>query len=256
MTGSVGMASKPQLSVVIPAYNEEAVIGSTVEAIAQYLADSQIRHEILLVDDGSTDRTPEIVRELAQGIPSVRMLQSGHLGKGGAVKRGMLEAQGAHLLFMDADHSTPIQQWEKCAPWLRDGYEVVIGSRKMPGADVKVHQPLLREAMGKVFTWLTNAILTVRITDITCGFKCFQAEAARQIFQLQRMNGWGFDAEILFIARRRGYRIKEVPVAWADDARTKVRLVKDAAGSLQELIGIRLGGWRGWYPRVSSDGNE
>ena len=241
--------ANPQLSVVIPAYNEASVIRETVEAVERHLNASRITREILVVDDGSTDRTVEIVRALIRELPSVRLLQSGHAGKGGAVKRGMLEATGAAILFMDADHSTRIQEWEHFAPWVRDGYEVIIGSRRMAGAQVKVHQPPLREAMGKVFTWVTNTMLTTQVTDITCGFKCFQAEAAHRIFGLQRMTGWGFDAEILFIARRMGYRLKEVPVVWADDAATKVRLTTDALRSLKELFQIRLGAWLGWYPR-------
>ena len=240
--------ANPQLSVVIPAYNEERVIRGTVEAVDRYLNTSRVTHDILVVDDGSTDRTVEIARALTREFPSVRLLQSGHAGKGGAVKRGMLEAAGATILFMDADHSTRIEEWQHFAPWVRDGYEVVVGSRKMAGAQVTVHQPPLREAMGKAFTWCTNTMLTTRVTDITCGFKCFQAEAAHRIFGLQRMTGWGFDAEILFIARRMGYRLKEVPVVWADDAATKVRLAADALRSLTELFQIRLGAWRGWYP--------
>ncbi len=126
----------------------------------------------------------------------------------------------------------------------------------MAGAQVKVHQPPLREAMGKVFTGCTNTMLTTRVTDITCGFKCFQAEAAHRIFSLQRMTGWGFDAEILFIARRMGYRLKEVPVVWVDDAATKVRLATDALRSLKELFQIRLGAWLGWYPVRAGRGNQ
>jgi len=238
---------EPELSVVIPTYNEEAVIGKTLQAVSGYLTESQMTHEIVVIDDGGTDRTVEIVRSLMRQLRTVRLLQPGHQGKGGAVKCGMLEAQGTHVLFMDADHSTHIREWAKCEPWLRDGYDLVIGSRKMPGADVRVRQPPLREAMGKVFTWLTNTVLATRITDITCGFKSFHAEAARQIFQRQRLMGWGFDAEILFIARRLGYRIKEVPVVWHDDATTKVRLLRDAVRSFEELIQIRIGDWRGWY---------
>ena len=237
-----------QLSVVIPAYNEEGMIQATLEDVERYLRTCGLSHEILVVDDGSTDRTVEIVRALMERLPSVRWVQSDHLGKGGAVKHGMLEARGAYVLFMDADQSTRIEEVQKYLPWLRDGYDVVIGSRKMPGATVRVHQPPLREAMGKVFTWLTNRLLGIRVSDVTCGFKCFQAQASRAIFQLQRVNGWGFDAEVLFIARRRGCRIKEVPVVWADDATTKVRLANDALRSLKELLGIRLGAWRGWYP--------
>ena len=240
------------LSVVIPAYNEEAVIGGTVEAVEAYLTEAKISHEIIVADDGSTDRTVSVVRALSDHRPAVRVVQTSHRGKGAAVRRGMLEALGEYRLFMDADHSTPIGEWQRCAPWLRDGYSVVIGSRKIPGAEIKTHQPPLREAMGKVFTWLTNTVLATGVSDVTCGFKCFSSEAARHVFGLQRVSGWGFDAEILFIARRCGYRVKEIPVTWTDDASTKVHLITDALRSFRELISIRMAARRGGYP-VTSD---
>ena len=240
------------LSVVIPAYNEEAVIGGTVEAVEAYLTEAKISHEIIVADDGSTDRTVSVVHALSDHRPAVRVVQTSHRGKGAAVRRGMLEALGEYRLFMDADHSTPIGEWQRCAPWLRDGYSVVIGSRKIPGAKIKTHQPPLREAMGKVFTWLTNTVLATGVSDVTCGFKCFSSEAARHVFGLQRVSGWGFDAEILFIARRCGYRVKEIPVTWTDDASTKVHLITDALRSFRELISIRMAARRGGYP-VTSD---
>ena len=237
-----------ELSVVIPAYNEEAVIGSTIETVARYLQTIRVSHEILVVDDGSTDRTVEVVRAHAAQITTLRIMAGRHQGKGGAVQRGLRDARGTYLLFLDADLSTRIEEWEKFAPWLRNGYDVVIGSRKMPGAHVQRRQPVVREAMGKVFTWLTNAILDVQVTDVTCGFKSFRTDAARTIGSLQRVRGWAFDAEWLFLARWLGYRIKEVPVVWTDDASTKVRLVGDAARSFSELFAIRMAVWRGLYP--------
>lgn len=243
----VMMRGDLQLSVVIPAYNEAHSLRRTIEAVERYLTASRVSHEIVIVDDGSTDWTVATTGALAVEHASVRLLRSAHQGKGGAVKQGVLAAQGEVVLFMDADHSTRIEEWAKFVPWLQEGFEVLIGSRRIPGAEVRAHQPPLREAMGKGFTWLTNALLTVRVTDVTCGFKGFQAEAARAIFQRQRMPGWSFDAEILFIARRLGYRLKEVPVVWTDDASTKVHLVADTLWSLRELLAIRLGGWRGWY---------
>jgi glycosyltransferase involved in cell wall biosynthesis len=237
----------PELSVVIPAYNEAAVICQTVQEVAAYLTALPMTHEIIVADDGSTDGTGPRVQELAASLPGVRVVSGPHRGKGAAVRRGILDARGGYVLFMDADHSTRISEWAKCVPWLGDGYDVVIGSRKMAGATVLVRQPPLREAMGQAFTRLSNVLLPMRVTDVTCGFKCFQAPAARRIFHLQRMEGWGFDAEILFIARRLGLRIREVPVVWVNDAGTKVRLLTDAARSLTELLTIRIGSWRGWY---------
>ena len=242
------------LSVVLPVYNEANVIGSTLETVAGYLAAAGFSHEILIVDDGSTDATLEIARSAARATPAIQVLAAEHRGKGAAVRRGMLEARGRYRLFLDADLSTDIREWEKCAPWLDEGFEVVIGSRKMTGAHIRVRQPWLREQMGKVFTRLTNGLLGARVSDITCGFKAFTGAAAQRIFRLQRMDGWGFDAEILFIARRLGYDIKEVPVVWADDASTKVHLLRDAARSFRELMAIRLGGWTGRYHAEKTNG--
>ncbi len=237
----------PELSVVIPAYNEAAVIAPTLEAIDAYLTRAQLTHEIIVVDDGSLDRTVAVVRGLSGTQPALRLLDAPHQGKGAAIKQGVLAATGRYLLFLDADHSTRIEEIQKCLPWLRQGCEVVIGSRKMPGAVIRVHQPPLRELMGRGFTWVSNALLGVRVTDFTCGFKCFQTGVAQRLFRLQRIGGWGFDAEVLFLAKRGGYRIKEVPVAWANDPGTKVRLLRDTVGSFLELLQIRLGDWRGWY---------
>ena len=242
-----------ELSVVIPTYNEEAVIGTTIEAVAWYCAANGLPHEILIVDDGSTDRTVAVARASAEERTTLRVVTVSHQGKGGAVRRGLRDARGTYVLFLDADLSTRIEEWEKFAPWLRNGYDVVIGSRKMPGADVRRRQPAVREAMGKVFTWLTNIVLGVPVTDVTCGFKSFRTEAAHAIGSLQRIRGWAFDAELLFLAQRLGYRIKEIPVAWTDDASTKVRLAGDAARSLRELLAIRIAAWRGLYPRPTNN---
>lgn len=244
--------SEPGVSVIIPTYNEAAVIGQTVQKVAQYLHEQGMTHEVLVVDDGSADGTVKRVQEMMVAVPSLRFLGASHRGKGAAVKHGVLAAQGRYLLFMDADCSTPIQEWQHCLPWLQDGHEVVIGSRKMAGAMVLKRQPPLREAMGKAFTWLTNAVLGTHVTDITCGFKCFRREAAQRIFRLQRMEGWAFDAEILFLARRFGYRVKEVPVVWTDDRSTKVRLASDAWQSLKDLWRVRWRAWQGGYDTSAS----
>lgn len=245
--------ANPRLSVVIPAYNEAAGIRRTVEEVGRFLTGEAVSHEILVVDDGSSDQTVPLVRALAVTQPAVRILQSSHLGKGEAVKRGILEATGDTILFMDADHSTRIEEWRKFAPWFAQGFDVVIGSRKMPGADIRVRQPWLRETMGRVFTWLTNALLGTRVSDITCGFKALQAPAAKRLFRLVRIPGWGFDAELLFLVRRLGYRLKEVPVVWTNDATTKVRLGSDALRSSQELLAIRWRAWRGGYAAQPED---
>ena len=248
-------AEAPQWSIVIPAYNEAAVIAQTLQDIAIFLQARAWSAELLVVDDGSSDQTLERVREAMRAIPALRLLRTPHQGKGAAVRTGMLAATGHWRVFLDADHSTRIDELPSCAEWLRRGEAVVIGSRKIAGARIHIRQPLLRELMGKTFTRFTNLLLTVRVSDITCGFKCFTREAAGDIFRRQRIDGWGFDAEILFLARRLGYSIKEVPVAWTNDPTTNVRLAGDALRSFKELLAIRLGSWRGWYRPGSVTGD-
>ena len=249
----------PYLSIVIPAYNEADVIGSTLEAIGRYLAPGGLAHEILVVDDGSTDATPQLVRWRAAHYPQVRLLTFPHQGKGGAVRQGVLAAAGRYVLFLDADSSTRIEEWDKLHPWLQQGYDVVIGSRKIAGAQIARRQSSVREFLGKGFTWLTNALLSTRVTDITCGFKAFQHPAARELFGAQRLTGWGFDAEILFLAQRFGYRLKEVPVVWTNDATTNMRLGTDILRSFSELVAVRWHACRGRYarpPAVSTPAEE
>ena len=167
-----GEEAAPRLSVVIPAYNETARIGRTIPALLTYLHGLDYAHELLIVDDGSTDGTPDMARQLLSGEPRARVLEEPHnRGKGHAVRVGMLAAEGQFVLFCDADLSTLPEELDKFWPWLDSGYEVVIGSRKMAGANIIRHQPLWRESLGKGFTWLTNVIAAPGISDVTCGFK-------------------------------------------------------------------------------------
>jgi len=241
---------EPFLSVVIPAYNEEARIGESLRRIIPYLRSLHRPFELIVVDDGSRDGTIEVVRGSINGCDRVRILRNKrNRGKGYAVRRGMLEAKGKYVLFTDADLSTPIDELGRFLTWLNDGYDIAIGSRRVSGARIEVHQPLLRETMGKIFAWLTNFLLVKDISDITCGFKCFRRSVARDLFSRQKLSGWSFDAEILFIAKRRGYKIKEVPIRWRDSPGTKVKMIKDAIKSFWELLQIRLNDWRGLYGR-------
>ena len=236
------------LSVVIPMYNETKRIGDTIPTLLAYFATQPYRHEFVIVDDGSTDGTAALARKLFAPAENVRVLEKRpNMGKGSAVRTGMLAAKGQVVLFCDADLATPPGELDKFWRWLDAGHEVVIGSRKMAGANITRHQPKWRESLGKVFTWLTNRLATRGISDVTCGFKCFTNDAARQLFSRARLNDWSFDAEVLFIAQHLGYRIKEVPVTWHDKPGTKVRLVQDAARSIAGLMKIRLNGMRGKY---------
>jgi glycosyltransferase involved in cell wall biosynthesis len=243
-----GEEAAPRLSVVIPAYNETARIGRTIPALLTYLHGLDYAHELLIVDDGSTDGTPDMARQLLSGEPRARVLEElRNRGKGHAVRVGMLAAEGQFVLFCDADLSTLPEELDKFWPWLDSGYEVIIGSRKMAGANISRHQPLWRESLGKGFTWLTNVIAAPGISDVTCGFKCFSHQAAQTLFSLSIIDDWSFDAEVLFIAQRLGYLIKEVPVSWHDEPGTKVRLWKDTVRSLLGLATIRANFLRGRY---------
>jgi dolichyl-phosphate beta-glucosyltransferase len=237
-----------KLTVVVPVYNETKRMGERLPQLLAFLHTQDYPYEIVVVDDGSTDGTPELARQMLEGEARATVLeQPRNRGKGHAVKVGMLAAEGRYVLFTDADLSTPVTELDKFWPSLEEGYDVVIGSRKMPGANVIKHQPLWRESLGKVFTWLTNHIATKGISDVTCGFKCFTRDAAHTLFGLSVIDDWSFDAEVLFLAQRFKYRIKEVPVTWHDESGSKVRLWKDAVNSLRGLLRIRLNASRGLY---------
>lgn len=239
----------PRLSIVIPVYNEEQRISPTLEKLVAYLQRQPYRREIILVDDGSVDRGIELAIQALETAGEVcRVISYGaNRGKGYALKQGMINSLGDYVLFTDADLSTPIEELDQMWRWFEQGFDIVQGSRKMPGAAVERHQPWLRENMGKVFTALSNLIARVEVSDVTCGFKCYRGAVARHIYGLQRVYDWSFDAEVIHIARRQNYRLKEVPVRWHDERGTKVHLVRDTIHSFQGLLKIRLNSWRGLY---------
>jgi dolichyl-phosphate beta-glucosyltransferase len=240
--------AEPYLSIVIPMYNEANRLSDSLPRLIEYFERQPYTYEYVAVDDGSSDGTVALARELFGAGGRARIIESRpNRGKGHAVKVGMLAARGKVQLFCDADLSTPPSEVERFLPCFEDGYKVVIGSRKMQGAHITRHQPLWRESLGKVFTWLTNQIATRDISDITCGFKCFSYEASQDLFSRSVIDDWSFDAEILFIAQQRGYTIKELPVTWNDKPGTKVRLWKDALRSIQGLMRIRGNAMRGLY---------
>ena len=239
---------EPSLSIVVPMYNEAKRMAGSVPRLIEYFEHQPYSYEYVIVDDGSSDGTPDLAREYFGAGENVNLIESHpNRGKGHAVKLGMLAARGKVILFLDANMSTPRSEDEKFLAWFDQGYQIVIGSRKMSGANITYHQPLWRESLGKVFTWLTNKIATNGLSDITCGFKAFTKEAAQALFSRSEIDDWSFDAEVLFVAQRMGYRIKEVPVTWHDIPGTKVRLWKDAIRSLNGLLKIRLNWMRGRY---------
>ncbi|MEI6043773.1 MAG: dolichyl-phosphate beta-glucosyltransferase [Chloroflexota bacterium] len=238
-----------QLSIVVPIYNEEKRINPTIQKLLAYLAKQSYSREIVLVDDGSLDRGIEVATKELEGSGEIyRVISYGeNRGKGYALMRGMTESKGDYVLFTDADLSTPIEELDQMWHWFEQGFDIVQGSRKMPGAKVELHQPWLRENMGKVFTALSNLLVEVKVSDVTCGFKCYRGAVARHLYGLQRIYDWSFDAEVIHIARHQNFQLKEVPVRWHDERGTKVHLVRDTIRSLQGLLNIRLNNWRGLY---------
>jgi len=242
---------KPQqihLSLIIPTFNEERRIGKSLDRILTFLQAQPYPSEIIIVDDGSQDRTVDVVQQRSNSNPPIRIERQPHnMGKGEAIKRGMLQGNGSYLFFSDADLSVPIEALPTFLSILENGCDVAVGSRRKPGAVLEVHQPLYRELMGKVFTWLSNWILDLRVSDFTCGFKGFRREAARELFSRQRLGNWSFDPEILYLAKLKQYRVAEIPVRWRNDRATKVRLWRDVLSSFFGLLYIRLYDLRGIY---------
>ena len=240
------------LSIVIPAYNEDRRLPKTLDSIFAYLKARPYRAEILVVDDGSSDRTIEIVSALRQKYSELRLLSNaGNRGKGFSVRHGMLEARGEIALFTDADLSTPIEEADKLlAAMKEEGYDAAIGSRAMDRSLIEVHQSRIREQAGIFFNRLVRWIMGIEFSDTQCGFKAFRMERARIIFEQQRVERFGFDPEILFLAKRDGLRVAEIPVRWSHDAATKVNVAADGTGMFLELLRVRWNALRGRYPRA------
>ncbi|MGI8908377.1 MAG: dolichyl-phosphate beta-glucosyltransferase [Candidatus Sumerlaeaceae bacterium] len=210
------------LSVVVPAYNEEKRLGDSMPVILAYLDAQPYTWELVIVDDGSSDRTSEIAQSVAKHH-SVRVLRNEpNQGKGYSIRRGMLEARGNFRLFSDADLSTPIEELSKFWTYIDQGYDVVIGSRALPDSDLAVRQPASRELAGRVFNAAVQTLLVPGLLDTQCGFKLFSARAAEAIFPQQTLKGFAFDVEVLMLARKFGFRIKEAPVRWVDAPGSKV----------------------------------
>jgi dolichyl-phosphate beta-glucosyltransferase len=237
--------TRPTLSVVIPAYNEARRLPETLARLRAWLASMAWPAELVVVDDGSTDGTAQIARDTCgEGITVLR--HEPNRGKGYAVRRGMLAATGERRLMTDADLSTPIEELPRLVRELDDGAEIAIGSRAVAGARIEVHQSVYREAMGRTFNRLVQLLLLPGLRDTQCGFKLFSARAAGEAFGSCRLDGFSFDVEALFIARRRGLRIVEVPVVWRNDEASRVSLGGGGAAFV-DLFRIRLLAWRGVY---------
>jgi len=232
------MKSTPYWSIIVPVYNEANRLGN-LNHIIRFLKSLPETWELIVVNDGSTDNTLDLVKAIQDRHPLQVVNYPQNQGKGYAIKQGMLVAKGRYRLFLDCDLSTPIEEINKIRPHLTN-YNVVIGTRKTKGAKVLVHQPWLRENLGKGFTLLSRIMLNVDVSDFTCGFKCFSADAAQKIFTRSRIYRWGFDSEILYLSSKFGFAIKEIPVTWKNDLFTRVRFPRDLIISFSDLLRIRL----------------
>jgi dolichyl-phosphate beta-glucosyltransferase len=237
------------LTVVIPAYNEEKRIGPTLERICGYLEKRSFPWEIVVVNDGSRDGTVQIARELLAGCEHHTVIdRKFNRGKGYSVRQGMLAGRGRFLLFSDADLSTPIEDMERLLPPLESReVQVSIGSRALRDSRVEVHQPWWRETMGKSFNLFVRLIALGGLHDTQCGFKCFTREAAKAIFSVARIDGFGFDVEALYLARKFGYGVKEIGVRWVNSPDSKVHPLSDSSRMLADLLRIRFTDLRGGY---------
>jgi len=235
------------VSIIVPAYNEELRIKKTLESINNYFLDKRITRQIIVVDDGSCDNTAEAVAALKKEINGLTLISyQTNYGKGYAVKKGVEQSHGALILFTDADNSTPIEEFDKFHPLLLDN-QVVIGSRYISGSNIVVTQPKYRACLGRVGNKLIQFFLLDGVNDTQCGFKAFQHDAAKQIFNRMKVNRFGFDMEILSIARLLNFTISEVPVSWYNSPESRIRPIKDAFRTFTELIYIKLNLWGGRY---------
>lgn len=237
-----------ELSVIIPAFDEEARIVPTVARIHEYLAASGMTFEVVVVDDGSRDRTCEVVRKAALSLPHLRLVENGvNRGKGWSVKNGVAHTSGALILFSDADLSTPVEELEKMLPMLETGADIVIGSRAMRESDIIKRQPIYRMLMGKTFNKLVRVLAVRGISDTQCGFKLFRRDTCGWLFDAQKVERFAFDVELLFLASKCGMNIREVPVRWINSPMSRVHIVRDSSRMLWDIIGIRLGYITGGY---------
>ena len=238
----------PRLSIVIPAYNESARIEAALSSVLACVESRSWDAEILVVDDGSTDNTPAIVQQWMASNPRLHLIQNpGNRGKGYSVRNGLLQSAGDIVLFTDADLSAPIEEAERLIEAIDNGADVAIGSRWLDKQKQTIHQPIYRRFFGRCFNWVTRKVIGLPFKDTQCGFKAFKRDAAQTIFRLQTIERWGFDPEILFIARKLKYTIVEVPVTWGHDERSRISYLKDGLQMLQEMGQIRTNSLRGRY---------
>ena len=238
----------PEYSIVVPAFNEEARIGATLDRVIECIEARGWSAELLVVNDGYRDRTADVVLRAAKRFPGLRLIEnSGNRGKGYSVRNGILQARGKIVMFTDADLSAPIEEAERLFAAIAKGADVAIGSRWLDRSRQTRQQPIYRRFFGRCFNWLTRLVMNLPLADTQCGFKAFRRDAARAIFVRQRIERWGFDPEILYIALRLGLRVQEVSVTWGHDERSRISYLRDGLKMLEELVRVRFYSLAGYY---------
>jgi len=240
-------------SIIIPAYNEGARLGATLDCVLQYISAQGWDAEVIVVNDGSRDQTRDLVRNYAQKYPALRLLENpGNRGKGYSVRNGMLNATGEILLFSDADLASPIEETPKLFAAIQLGADIAIGSRWLRPELQAQRQSLLRQFYGRIFNLALRILLGLKFKDTQCGFKAFTRGAAQTIFPLQRIERWGFDPELLYLARRRRLKVEEVAVAWSHQAGTRISPLRDGLRMFTEALTIRWNALAGKYSRTQN----
>lgn len=240
--------TSPFLSLVIPAYNEESRLPRTLSQVFAFLQTQSYTAEVLVIENGSTDRTLEIAQDFARRHSNTAPIHVEERGKGNAVRRGMLAGRGEYRFICDADLSMPIEQVNRFLPPTLQGFDVAIGSREITGS-TRYDEPAYRHWGGRLVNYLIQTLILPGLNDTQCGFKCFRAEVAEELFRRQTMSGWSFDIEILYLARRRGYRVLEVPIDWRFDPNSKISALRDAVRMMGDILRIRLRALRGLYDK-------
>lgn len=236
----------PFLSIIIPAHNEETRLPRALRQVFAFLEKQPYSAEVVIVENGSSDRTLEMAREFASRHSNLVVIREERAGKGNAVRRGVLEAQGEYRFICDADLSMPIEEMQKFLPPVLNDFDIAIASREAPGA-VRYNEPSYRHWGGRAINLAIRILILPGLNDTQCGFKCFRAEAAKKIFSQQTLLGWSFDIEILYLARKKRMTIKEIPVQWYFDADSKVSAVRDALRMLSDIFRIHINALRGRY---------
>ena len=242
--------SGPHISVVIPAFNEATRIIPTLEEVVEYLRGRPYPWEVIVVDDGSSDETGRLVADWSADHPGVKRLPVPHKGKGWAVKQGMLAAEGAYAFMCDADSAMPIHWLDRFLVEIDSGYDIVIGSRELAGAK-RINEPTYTHIRGRLFNWIVRLLAVRGFQDTQCGYKLFKREAAMDLFRLQRSTGFGFDVEVLYLARKKGLRVLEMPIEWHHRRSSKVRPGSDAFLMLRDTLLVRWNDLRGAYRELS-----